>query len=96
LQNLTPCRLTNGTQTYGGDFCLHLQRRAGKNVWMHPIEGPCLEDDDNFEVFTAELMKISVSCDVGVLLDHLARHGQQGNTRSWYQSTRHHVVEGWL
>lgn len=63
---------------------------------MHRTEVPCLVDDDNFEVLTAELMKIAVSCDVGVLLDHPARQGQQDNPKSWYQSTRHHIVEGWL
>jgi hypothetical protein len=66
------------------------------NVWMHPIEAPCVVDDDNFEVLTAELMKISVSCDVAVLFDHPVRQGQQATPKSWYQSARHHIVEGWF
>jgi len=41
-------------------------------------------------------MKISVSCDVGVLLDHPARGGQQDTPKRWYQSARHHIVEDWL
>jgi hypothetical protein len=60
------------------------------------MEGPCVVDDERFEVLTAELMRILVSCGVGLLLDHPERQGHQDIPKSWYHSTRHHIVEGWF